>query len=844
MGAINKQGKIRRKILLGYILLFLVSATAIFILYQGITQIVALESATTSPNIKLKRINKLLGSIYESENFSRNYFISRSEEDLLKYIQSSENIEFEVNSFRQFCKGNKAQETYLMEINHLLIEKRSIIKQLLDFNLSNSQDSLYKNALDEAYTSTYKHFEKPVVVHRTTTIKRDSVYKENKKQGFFQRLKNVFVHPKEGSKESLTKVNIQKIEQSDTISHYVPKPESVAKTMQKAFFKLKDKELEIRKLTDEKEINFLSNDRMILERVRSLVAQIETEELHFTNTTLAATQGIIKQSVWVIVALSVFALIMMSFFMYFISRDIARNNAYQKALKEAQLQAESLLKLKEQFVANISHEIRTPLSAIAGFSEQLQKTQKTEEKNSYASHIQQATEHLHQLVNQVLDLSKVQAGMLQLEAIPFKINGLLSEVNALFSHQAKVKNIDLIVDQAEVEIPILIGDPFRIRQILINLVGNALKFTDNGSVTVAIQEVTLHAENVSFEISVKDTGIGIPNEKLASIFEEFTQAEQGTTRQYGGTGLGLAIARKIALAMNGNIHVISELSKGSAFVVSLTLPIADKQDLDFVSDNEVFKLTSKPSILFVEDDAVIQLLIRKIMDNHVIEYEIVSNGEEALHQVDNMSFDMIFSDIHMPNMNGFELASTLRDKNVLVPIIALTAQKDKVETYTKSGFTDVLAKPFKEWEILKMIEKYSLKIEQAIDLDDDTYIATKENFSTFNPETLLTFVHQDVIALVDILETFVQNTQQDIVQLQYALKLNDNEFIANKAHKMLSMYKQLEINELIEPLEVLEKSKELELSIEDVKMLTDNLCSKSGIVLDDIRNYIQQKKED
>lgn len=846
----QKQGAIRRKILLGYALLALVSAAAVFVLYQGITQIVSLESANSTPNIKLKKINKLLGAIYESESFSHSYFLSRNEEDLLRYVNSSEQIENEVNSFRNYCKGNKAQEVYLMEINHLLVDKRSIIQQLIDFNLKRNQDSLYQKAINEVYTTTYEHFDKPVVISRKTTIKRDTVYKEPKKNSFFKRLKNVFVHSKDSAKET-TKVNIVETQQYDTIKPYKPKRERVVKSVKTAFFHLKDKEAELREKANEKEMSFLSSDRAILERIRSIVAQIETEELHYTNSSLIATQNIIKQSIWIIVSLSVLALLLMAVFMVIISRDIARSNAYQKALRAAQQQAESLLKLKEQFVANISHEIRTPLSAITGFSEQLQKTNIAKEKNTYATHIQQATEHLHHLVNQVLDLSKVQAGMLQLEIIPFKIESIIDEVSAMFSQQAENKRIKLITDIQNQNIPVLMGDPFRVRQILINLVGNALKFTSEGSITLSMCLQEIKPDNATIKIAISDTGIGIASDKLKSVFEEFTQAEQGTSRQYGGTGLGLSIARKLTEVMKGKIQVESELGAGSTFFVTIPFHIAENQDLPIENKTITPELLKEINLLFVEDDETIRLLISKIMENNNISCKLAANGEEALQFINACDFDLIFSDIQMPGMNGFELVKEIRKTITNIPIIALTARNEKIEIYQEYGFNDVLSKPYKENQILEKIAKHIPQItiqekeiaEEIIEEVLEISVEEKANSSKlFNIESLFKFIGNDPSALIGILEAFIGNTRQDLELIQNALKESDADIIGARAHKMLSMYRQLEINSLLETLELLEQHNKLELPFTDIALLTEHLCSQTIPILKQIEDYIAEIK--
>jgi len=399
------------------------------------------------------------------------------------------------------------------------------------------------------------------------------------------------------------------------------------------------------------------------------------------------------------------------------SQDVTENKKFEYELLEARNAAIAAAKTKSEFLSNMSHEIRTPMNAIIGLSELLLEEGYTGSTLENLKSIKYSADNLLVIINDILDFSKIEAGKITFESIDFDIRHRMSELKRTFDYRFHEKRLGYEVIVEDEVPPALIGDPYRLNQILFNLVGNALKFTANGKVTV---HVTLeqHAGAIVYvRFDVKDTGIGIPKDKQDKIFESFTQANADTTRKYGGTGLGLAITKNLTLLQGGSIDVQSELGKGTHFSVIIPYSLGHKEIIEDnqVNFNNIVHDLSKVNILLVEDNAMNQYVAKQFFkkwNNNVL---VANNGAEAiefLEQHDNI--DIVLMDLQMPEMSGFQAAEIIRAdhrkiKNTSIPIIALSADAF-METRRKvleAGMNDFVTKPFKPEELYHKIIKYT-----------------------------------------------------------------------------------------------------------------------------------------
>lgn len=361
--------------------------------------------------------------------------------------------------------------------------------------------------------------------------------------------------------------------------------------------------------------------------------------------------------------------------------------------------AENAVKAKQQFLSNMSHEIRTPMNAIIGFTKVLLKTEITPKQKEYLAAIKMSGDAMIVLINDILDLAKVDSGKMIFENIPFKITASIAAMMHLFETKIQEKNILFIREIDPAIKDVLSGDPVRLHQIILNLLSNAVKFTSVGSITVRVKLVEEDQQQQKIEFSIIDTGIGIQKDKLSSIFENFQQATSGTSRLFGGTGLGLAIVKQLVEQQDGTISVNSVSGKGSSFSFQLNF---DKTDA-FAETMEVLKEPTAAAknirVLVVEDIALNQLLMKTLLDDFGFERDIAENGRVAIEKIKVNSYDIILMDLQMPEMNGFEAAGFIRNElHSSVPIIALTADVTTadLDKCRQVGMNDYIAKPVDE----------------------------------------------------------------------------------------------------------------------------------------------------
>ncbi|MFK5959513.1 MAG: ATP-binding protein [Lutibacter sp.] len=490
-----------------------------------------------------------------------------------------------------------------------------------------------------------------------------------------------------------------------------------------------------------------------------------------------------------------------------VGTDITNRILTDIELKKAKETAEEALVAKNDFLANMSHEIRTPLNAVIGFTDLLLETELTKEQKLHLQTMKNSGEILLSIINDILDLSKLDLGKLEVESIAFDLHQQLREIVKLMKIKSDEKDIvlDLVIDpNTPIEV---IGDPTRLGQILLNLIGNAIKFTDKGSVTVSVKETINEDNQTIIYCEIKDTGIGIVSNKINTVFGAFTQAQSDTSRIYGGTGLGLTIVKKLVHLLNGDIKVESKFGRGSNFKFSIPFKKGNnkgnlKDTIQDVSMDEPLNL----SILLVDDNKTNQLLGKTRLERWGCTVDLANNGIEGVKKTQQKIYDVILMDIQMPVMDGYEATKIIKndisEEVGKIPVIAMTAytSKNDIKRAINAGMDDYIFKPFKPKEVYKLLHKYikvSTKINQKkfnksieqskIDKEDISYID-------------LTFLKEETQNESDILgmliESFINDVDEFLEILDKGFKDKNWKILHEAAHKIKPSIKMFGISKL------------------------------------------------
>jgi PAS domain S-box-containing protein len=513
-------------------------------------------------------------------------------------------------------------------------------------------------------------------------------------------------------------------------------------------------------------------------------------------------------------------------------RDIAQRKKDAEELLRAQ-------KAKELFLANISHEIRTPINGIAGMASLLSQNPTVNEQATYLHAIQSAADNLKVIINDILDLASIESGKLKLEEIGFNLNDLLYSLINTFSFQASEKKIELHYQLDEQANQIFIGDPVRLNQILLNLISNAIKFTHAGTISIRCHVKKKETKKYLLTFEVQDTGIGIPKDKLKTIFESFSQADASVTRKYGGTGLGLTIVKQLVELQHGSIYVTSEEGLGSTFSFSIPYELGSRNNIKghLSKGSPLLKKSLKDfSVLLVEDNDINRLYASSILKIWDCKIDIAENGYVAVEKIKNEDYDIVLMDIQMPVMDGFEATKAIRagahPKNQ-IPIIALTANATRkdIEQCLASGMNDCIPKPFTPEDLYSKLERFrsgSKKVAQTttsnILLKKYVDLAYLRNISNNNQK----FIDEMIAA-------FLESIPKSIQEIKMSADAGEWTSLARAVHKVKPSLTLIGLHASKEKALVLEDLAKDQKNTEQVPSLAHSLCDELTAALKELK---------
>jgi len=525
-----------------------------------------------------------------------------------------------------------------------------------------------------------------------------------------------------------------------------------------------------------------------------------------------------------------------------------------KIAEEAQIKAEGAtriavdsVKAKQQFLSNMSHEIRTPMNAIIGFTKVVLKTELSSKQREYLQAIKTSGDALIVLINDILDLAKVDSGKMSFEKVPFKMEKSIAAMIHVFDIKSQEKNVKLLKEY-DLSIPeVVVGDPVRLHQIILNLVSNAVKFTSKGKIIVSVKLVEENDKDVIIEFAVSDTGIGILENKMETIFENFQQASSGTSRIYGGTGLGLAIVKQLVEGQNGSIKVQSAIGQGSTF--SFRLPFL-KTNSEAQIIEEIITLDDdikNIKVLVVEDIALNQLLMRTLLDEFGFTCDIASNGQIAIDKLQTNTYDIILMDLQMPIMNGFEATEYIRNTlNLNVPIVALTADVTTVDIdkCKAVGMNDYLSKPVDERILYSKIISLLKKVYQTKQEEIKSILEVKTRCIDLNYLMKRTKSNPDLMS--EMISLYLEQTPPLISAMRQSFDKKDWTTLYSTVHKMIPSFSIVGIHQDFETMakkiqDFAGKQSEVE-SIPEMVLQLENICVQACRELEEELIIIKKMK--
>lgn len=546
------------------------------------------------------------------------------------------------------------------------------------------------------------------------------------------------------------------------------------------------------KASAEKLIATLRGKRL-MDSIFLLAQNIEnTRHRIFTNLTISNDKRALKAQVLNTI-LIVLVLVSGAGLFWYIINTVRGKERLIHQLHESEIMIKETAKVKEQFMANMSHEIRTPMNAILGFTNLLQKEPLNVKSREFLNSIQNSGESLLTIINDILDFSKIEAGMMRIELNPFSLRGLLHSVETMFATRIQPKNLRLTVD-VEKSIPdVLIGDAIRLTQILVNLVNNSVKFTSSGGIEIRVTADKEQEDTIKISFSVKDTGIGIPPNKMETVFERFQQADEDTTRKYGGTGLGLSIVKQLVELQNGTIRVSSIQNEGTEFVFTIPYTISkvltEQNGFKILTNDEKQLKNNNVKILVAEDNAMNQNLMKYLLKEWDLDFDIVNNGEEAIKALQQKKYSMVLMDIQMPQMDGYSATRKIRNElKSDIPIIAMTAhamagEREKCLSY---GMNEYIPKPIREIELLKIISNILKTNKGTAGRQNENDNISEYKGNVLDLGYLKEISRGNVAFEVNMIEQFLQQVPGELEALQDTFNKQNYAETAQIAHNMRS----------------------------------------------------------
>ena len=820
------------KIIVGYIVLIGLLFGAIVHTFRQMTLLT--EPTGLEENINNRRhiTHRIISQLYDAEIIGQTLRMGKLGE-YSNYIEKMKEVNTFIDSL-EILLTDTVQLARLDTVRTLLKSKQWNMFTVIETMKDNPTDALYQQELDSLIASQDSLLNSPHIRRRVVTH-HNSYTIRHKKKSFFKRLAEVFA-PKE---DSTLVNNVVQEEYTDTLNEIYNPVDTITSMLagiQHKVFQTKQKQTQMLNARIER-LRIAGNN--LSQRVNQLLENIETDEQTANKARLAQEQEIRQKAAQTMANIAISAIIMVLLFSIVIARDIARSNRYRKELEKAKLHAENLLVAREKLMLTITHDIKAPAGSIIGYIDLLVRLIKDKRQLFYLNNMKSSAKHLLDLVTSLLDYHRLEAGKMDIQCIAFNLKELLEHIHHGFLPLAERKGLGLTLHLSFNPALTLKGDPFRIRQIVENLLSNALKFTATGEITIRADY-----EKGRFILNVTDTGCGMTEQEQLHIFREFTRLRSAQGQE--GFGLGLSITKKLVDLLEGTIAVESTPGKGSTFCVSLPLnQLATPPTKQGGTDTEGKPVCRPLHILLIDDDQIqmhlTEAMLYNVLDNHQgykPDIRCCEQPEEVFSLLLSTDFDLVLTDLQMPAMNGIELLHRIRSLNHpqarTIPVIAITARGDMSESdFQKKGFAGMLQKPFSQQDLIRILKKTFPEHKTPEQVSSLPQVSAPEN--EFNFTSLTAFSEDDPQAALEIMNTFINETEQSLKKLNQAAKEKNMERVCAIAHKMLPTFIMIEAKGAVPALRWLENRRgeteytsEVDKAVRTITEQAQNVLAEAG----------------
>ena len=799
------------KVIGGYALLFLLTILSTILIYREITKLILSEGTASDANRKLFIVSNTITNLYEAETLSNAFIQTGANSYFHQYATILEETEVNIDSLR-FLTTQLNQVLRLDTIAGLLRDKLKNLQDLVYVKNTFVPEDFYNQAIASIESGKDTLTEEVTIRSRyVTTLDTTYTVTERRRRRLFGKteldtVQNV-IPSYHVVYDTLTTNNNEALSNTDTVVNILRATwENVQKHNEN-----------INRQINRREYALIRQSTEISDQLKRILGEYEKEELHAATLKQENREQTVTTMIRIFAWIAVVAFILVVFFTFFILRDISRSQRYRRELETANQYADSLLKSREKMILTVTHDIKSPLSSILGYIELLTSTPISDRQRYFLKNMQGSSNHILQLVGNLLDLSKLENNKMQVEEVVFNPCHLFQEIADNFMPLAVAKSLKLEGQFSKDLDGDYKGDALRIRQIVTNILSNAVKYTAQGGIFF---KANLSVDRSHLILKIEDTGSGMTPEEQKLIFEEFTRLKSHSAIE--GTGLGLTITLKLIHLLRGEMKLQSQPGKGSCFTIILPLKKAAVSHAPVAVTppavpEESPECGGDVAVLVVDDDPLQLAMTANILANYGIQATTTEHPKEVPALLQERHFDMVFSDIQMPEMNGFELVAQIRalpgEGFDVLPVVALSADSDKAEEeYHRAGFTAYLPKPFQAADLIRLIGKLTGKVA------DRPLASQAEGQETegYTLKNILQFTDNDPEALQKILQSFVTSTAEHLRLLEAARGRKDTQEVSRIAHKMLPLFRQLEAAEAVKCLQQLEHPEKENLSPQQI----------------------------